>query len=386
MIEEILKAFIFIFAAEMGDKTQIMAMAFATRFPVKKVLLGIFIGSFLNHGLAVALGNYLSTMIPINTIQMIAGAAFIGFAIWTLKSDDEEEDEESKIRFGPVLTVGLAFFLGELGDKTQLTAISLATDAKFPLMILAGTVAGMVVTGALGIIIGKKFGARIPELGIKFVAASAFMFFGLNKLSQTVPTQYMQIYYVLPFLAVIVFVTGTMVRSLLHKKQLGIQSDFLAKSKELHDYYHHMLDDMNSICLGIQQCKSCKGNRCAIGNAKEIISFSMEKQNGLKENIIKNDNKSFNKEEVLDSLVDTLVVLSDVKDEESLKNIQLLRNQLEQLMMGVSIDRFENIDLYINEIQKINVDLSKRIYDMFIKRDTVWDKVREYDHSRITMK
>ena len=386
MIEEILKAFIFIFAAEMGDKTQIMAMAFATRFPVKKVLLGIFIGSFLNHGLAVALGNYLSTMIPINTIQMIAGAAFIGFAIWTLKSDDEEEDEESKIRFGPVLTVGLAFFLGELGDKTQLTAISLATDAKFPLMILAGTVAGMVVTGALGIIIGKKFGARIPELGIKFVAASAFMFFGLNKLSQTVPTHYMEIYYVIPFLGVLLFITGTMVRSLLHKKQLGIQSDFLAKSKELHDYYHHMLDDMNSICLGIQQCKSCKGNRCAIGNAKEIISFSMEKQNGLKENIIKNDNKSFNKEEVLDSLVDTLVVLSDVKDEESLKNIRLLRNQLEQLMMGVSIDRFENIDLYINEIQKINVDLSKRIYDMFIKRETVWDKVREYDHSRITVK
>ena len=71
---------------------------------------------------------------------MIAGAAFVGFALWTLKSDDEEEEEESKTSTGPTITVAIAFFLGELGDKTQLTAITLAADAKYPVMVLAGTV------------------------------------------------------------------------------------------------------------------------------------------------------------------------------------------------------------------------------------------------------
>jgi putative Ca2+/H+ antiporter (TMEM165/GDT1 family) len=115
-----LKAFMLIFVAEMGDKTQILAMAFATKYPVKKVLLGIFIGAFLNHGLAVLFGSYLSQIIPISSLQIIAGFAFVGFALWTLYSDDEEEEETKKYKLGPIFTVSLAFFLGELGDKTQL--------------------------------------------------------------------------------------------------------------------------------------------------------------------------------------------------------------------------------------------------------------------------
>ena len=92
MIQEIIRAFLLIFVAEMGDKTQILAMTFATRFPVRKVLIGIGLGVFLNHGLAVILGSYLSRMIPISTLQMIAGAAFIGFAFWTLKPEKEGEE------------------------------------------------------------------------------------------------------------------------------------------------------------------------------------------------------------------------------------------------------------------------------------------------------
>lgn len=91
-IQEIIRAFMLIFIAEMGDKTQILAMAFVTRYPVRKVLIGIGLGAFLNHGLAVVLGNYLSRVIPISTVQMIAGIAFIGFALWTLKPEQEEAD------------------------------------------------------------------------------------------------------------------------------------------------------------------------------------------------------------------------------------------------------------------------------------------------------
>ena len=129
MFQEILKAFTLIFIAEMGDKTQILAMAFATRYPVKKVLLGIGIGAFLNHGLAVLLGSLLSNFIPINTLQLVAGIAFVGFAIWSLKIEEDDEEETPKFQLGPVVTIALAFFIGELGDKTQLTAITLASDS-----------------------------------------------------------------------------------------------------------------------------------------------------------------------------------------------------------------------------------------------------------------
>lgn len=141
----------------MGDKTQILAMAFATQYPVKKVLLGIFFGVLLNHGSAVALGSLLATLVPLDLIQMVAGFAFIAFALWTLKSESDEKDEnQSEKHYGPILTVATAFFIGELGDKTQLTAITLSVDAAFPLFILAGTVTGMIVTGSMGIYIGKN--------------------------------------------------------------------------------------------------------------------------------------------------------------------------------------------------------------------------------------
>src|SRR6056297_3848201 len=146
MTGEFIKAFMLIFVAEMGDKTQILAMTFATRYSVKKVLLGIFIGSLLNHGLAVALGTVLSKRFPIDRIQIIAGLAFIFFAVWTLRNEDDEEEENEKIKYGAVITVALAFFIGELGDKTQLAAITLAAASKHLLLVLAGTVSAMVAT------------------------------------------------------------------------------------------------------------------------------------------------------------------------------------------------------------------------------------------------
>src|SRR6056297_2623886 len=207
MLQEILKAFMFIFVAEMGDKTQILAMAFATKYPVKKVLLGIFIGSFLNHALAVYLGNLLSKFIPISALQIIAGFAFVGFALWTLLADDDDDNNENaRMRFGPVLTVSLAFFLGELGDKTQLAAITLSTEALYPLAILCGTVSGMVFTGSIGIFIGKKLGEKIPEIAIKLFAAGVFMFFGLIKLFQTLPDQFLRVPTIMLFLSALALV------------------------------------------------------------------------------------------------------------------------------------------------------------------------------------
>ena len=368
MIQEIIRAFLLIFVAEMGDKTQILAMTFATRFPVRKVLIGIGLGVFLNHGLAVILGSYLSRMIPISTLQMIAGAAFIGFAFWTLKPKKEGEENELRMQFGPVATVSLAFFLGELGDKTQLTAITMAADAKYPLMILAGTVSGMAATGALGIIIGKKLGDKIPELGIKILAASIFMYFGIQKLLQTIPAQYLNVYTVVPFLSMLALIIFWMVYALIRRRRDGIQSDFIAKAKLLHDYYLHMKEDLNHICLGPEYCGTCEGNHCVIGHTKEIVESVLGNQEWRKltqEAGMGHWNKPFLEEEVLDCLMDTLFLINTIRDENSLTNAHVIRNQMETILFGRPIRKFENIKSYIEEVRDMDSVLSDKIDSMF---------------------
>lgn len=378
MIQEMIRAFLLIFVAEMGDKTQILAMAFATRFPVGKVLMGIGLGAFLNHGLAVALGSYLSQVVPINTIQMIAGAVFVGFALWTLKPEKEEEEKEARIQFGPTATVALAFFLGELGDKTQLTAITLAADAGYPLMILAGTVSGMIATGALGIFIGKKLGDKIPELGIKILAASVFMFFGLQKLFQTVPARYLSVYTVVPAICILALIVIWMIYSLVRRRREGIRSEFIAKAKLLHDYYLHMEEDLRHICLGTEYCCACQGNQCAVGKSKEIVQAALVDQKWQEpsgENGANHVNKPFSEEEVLDCLVDTLWLISTIRDENSLSSAHGIRNQMETILLGRPVEKFENIRSYIDELREKNAELSDRIEGMLRMRKPIEERL-----------
>jgi len=377
MIQELIRAFLLIFIAEMGDKTQILALAFATRFPIRKVMLGIGIGIILNHGLAVALGSYLSRVVPLSTVQLIAGAAFVGFALWTLKPEEEEEEEEPRMEFGPAVTVAVAFFLGELGDKTQLTAITLAADAKYPLMILAGTVSGMLATGALGIFVGKKLGDKIPELGIKILAASIFMFFGLQKLYQTIPVQFLRVKIVLPLICLLALVVFYLVRSLIRQKQAGAQSALMAKAKLLHDYYQHMKEDLDKICLGLEYCCVCQGNQCAIGETKEIVQSALTDQawQGETQALATNyREKPFAEEKVLDCLVDTLWLINTVQDEKSLANAHLIRNQMETILLGQPLSRFENLESYLNHIREIDAGLAGKIDAMFQRRKPELDK------------
>ncbi|SHH22002.1 Putative Ca2+/H+ antiporter, TMEM165/GDT1 family [Caloranaerobacter azorensis DSM 13643] len=219
MIREFIRALFLIFMAEMGDKTQILAMSFATQFSIESVLLGVFIGSFLNHGLAVILGTYLSSIIPVNFIQILAGFLFIGFALWTLYDQDEEGEGSKKSRFGPVLTVALAFFIGELGDKTQLTAITLSIDAKYPFFILLGTVTGMVLTSILGIYVGSKLSNKISGFTLKILSAAIFMFFGVSKLYSTLPKSFLTSSNVLIFILLIIVIIYMILKKSLRKRE-----------------------------------------------------------------------------------------------------------------------------------------------------------------------
>lgn len=180
----------FIMMAEMGDKTQLVALAFATKYRVRDVIAGIFWATLVVHLFSVVVGQFLGEWIPIKYIQILAGASFIGFGIWTLRGDELDDEHERQSKFGPLMTVAIAFFLAELGDKTQLATISLAaqyssaTAEKFTsfLGVWAGSTLGMVLADGLAIIVGIVLGKRLPEKIIKWVSALIFIGFGVATL------------------------------------------------------------------------------------------------------------------------------------------------------------------------------------------------------------
>jgi putative Ca2+/H+ antiporter (TMEM165/GDT1 family) len=146
-----------IFLAELGDKSQLMAMTFATRFRARTVLLAITLATALVHLVSVVLGAVIGSAIPTDAISVVAGLAFLGFAAWTLHGDELTEDERSKAQragTSALLAVGTAFFIAERGDK-------------------------MVLADALAIAVGLWLGRNLPEKAVKYGAAAAFAVFGV---------------------------------------------------------------------------------------------------------------------------------------------------------------------------------------------------------------
>jgi len=170
----------YVFVAEMGDKTQLVALAFATRYPVKTVLTGVFGATLVIHLLSVFLGEAASSALPAFWIQLLAGLSFIAFGLWTLRGDELDEDGvKSEMRFGPLMTVAVTFFLAELGDKTMLATITIASQYRSFVGVWLGSTLGMVAADGLAIIVGRVMGKRLPERAIKYGAAATFILSGL---------------------------------------------------------------------------------------------------------------------------------------------------------------------------------------------------------------
>ncbi|GAA1478983.1 TMEM165/GDT1 family protein [Nocardioides aestuarii] len=172
-----------IFVAELGDKSQLMAMTFASRYRARDVLIGITAATAIVHLASVAIGFWVGEAFADyqGVIAIVAGLAFLGFAAWTLRGDELTEDEASKARNATgaaILAVGVAFFLAELGDKTMLATITLATQHGWFGTWIGSTV-GMVVADALAIVVGAALGRKLPEKAIKYGAAAAFAVFGV---------------------------------------------------------------------------------------------------------------------------------------------------------------------------------------------------------------
>lgn len=179
-MQAFIASFMFVVLAEMGDKTQLLAMAFAARYSAYKVLIAVFLATILNHALAVVVGHFLTVLVPLKTISFIAALSFIVFGLWTLRGDKLNNEDKRESRLGPILTVGIAFFLAEMGDKTQLATISLAVEYRNMFNVLIGTTLGMIVADAIGIILGVVMRKHIPEKAIKWISATIFILFGLN--------------------------------------------------------------------------------------------------------------------------------------------------------------------------------------------------------------
>ena len=171
-----------IFVAELGDKSQLMALTFATRFRTGPVLLGITLATAVVHAVSVGIGAALGATIPTRPIGIIAAVAFVAFGLWTLRGDrltDEDEERAASVSDrSAVLAVGTVFFLAELGDKTMLATITLATKEGL-VGTWAGSTVGMVAADALAIVVGRQLGARLPERTIRIGAAVAFFAFAV---------------------------------------------------------------------------------------------------------------------------------------------------------------------------------------------------------------
>jgi putative Ca2+/H+ antiporter (TMEM165/GDT1 family) len=181
LMHAFLISFGIIFVAELGDKSQLMALAFAARYKAWQVLVAITVATAIVHAFSVGAGALLDVALPTNAINIAAGIAFLAFAIWTLRGDELTEEEAGKskrVAKSAMLAVGGAFFLAELGDKTMLATVTLATnEAWFGTWL--GSTLGMVAADALAIVVGKALGARLPERAIAVGASVLFVIFGV---------------------------------------------------------------------------------------------------------------------------------------------------------------------------------------------------------------
>jgi putative Ca2+/H+ antiporter (TMEM165/GDT1 family) len=178
-------SFAVIFVAELGDKSQLMALTFATRFRALPVLLGITAATAVTHAVSVGVGYLLGATLPTFWISLAAAVAFLVFGLWTLRGDSlsaEEKEKSGATTRSAFVTVGVAFFLAELGDKTMLATVTLAT--QYPgtggvTGVWLGSTIGMVVADGLAIILGRVLGRNLPEKAIRIGAAVLFFVFAV---------------------------------------------------------------------------------------------------------------------------------------------------------------------------------------------------------------
>jgi len=170
--------------AEIGDKTQLLAFILAARFkkPVP-IILGILCATLVNHGLAGALGAWITATVNPEVLRWVLGLSFIGMAIWTMIPDKiEEEETQVAKRLGVFGATLVTFFLAEMGDKTQIATVAMAAHYSTPLLVVIGTTLGMLIADVPAVFVGDKLAARIPMKLVHSTAAAVFALLGVATL------------------------------------------------------------------------------------------------------------------------------------------------------------------------------------------------------------
>ena len=165
--------------AEIGDKTQLLALLLATRFrkPVP-IVLGILVATVANHAFAGAVGTWLTTQIGPATLRWILGVSFVAMGVWALIPDKDPDQTEQAPRFGVFVTTVVAFFLVEMGDKTQIATVALAARFESLIPVVIGTTLGMMIANVPAVLLGDAATKRLPLRLIRGIAAALFVTLG----------------------------------------------------------------------------------------------------------------------------------------------------------------------------------------------------------------
>ena len=169
--------------AEIGDKTQLLAFILAAKFrrPIP-ITLGILLATLVNHGFAGAVGSWITTVLGPDTLRWVLGISFLAMAGWTLIPDKFDEDDAKLARFGVFGTTLVAFFLAEMGDKTQVATVALAAQYQSLVLVVAGTTLGMMIANVPAVIMGDRIADKLPVRRVHQAAAAIFLLLGLATL------------------------------------------------------------------------------------------------------------------------------------------------------------------------------------------------------------
>ena len=179
-MEAFLTSSLLVAVAEIGDKTQLLAIVLATRFrkPVP-IVLGILVATLANHALAAFAGQFAAELIDGQWFRVAVAASFIAMGLWTLVPDKLDEDEQPRARGGVFLTTLVAFFLVEMGDKTQIATVALGARFEHLIAVTAGTTLGMMIANVPAVLLGNALVQRISMKAVRIVAALSFVAAGV---------------------------------------------------------------------------------------------------------------------------------------------------------------------------------------------------------------
>ena len=169
--------------AEIGDKTQLLAFILAAKFrkPIP-IIVGILVATIANHAFAGALGSWITSLVAPETMRWVLGLSFVGMAIWTLIPDKFDEEEAKLAKFGVFGTTVIAFFLAEMGDKTQVATVALAAQYHAFFSVVAGTTFGMMIANVPAVLLGDKIAHKMPVRVVHAIAAGIFAILGIATL------------------------------------------------------------------------------------------------------------------------------------------------------------------------------------------------------------